>query len=105
MRHRGSPRPIGLACDELRRQQANVRFLLTPAGFLPLKLAPDQVLVGGWDTPAEDFETLIGVATDGVETSSEIRLRVGAPQGAGELPPGRKSACAGAGHITGVLAG
>jgi hypothetical protein len=82
-----------------------VRFLLTPAGFLPLKLAPDQVLVGGWDTPAEDFETLIGVATDGVETSSEIRLRVGAPQGAGELPPGRKSACAVAGHITGVLAG
>lgn len=57
---------IGLACDELRRQQANVRFLLTPAGFLRLELAPDQVLVGGWDTPAEDFNTVVGAATDGV---------------------------------------
>lgn len=65
---------LDLAFHELRRRQATVRFLLTPAGFLRLKLSPGQRLVGGWDTPEHDFQTLLGGATDGVS-----RLLSGCP--------------------------
>ena len=51
------------ACEELARRQARVRYLVTPAGFIKLRLAPGQARTHGWKTEPEDFKTLIDIAT------------------------------------------
>lgn len=57
---------LGMACDELRRRDVRVRFLLTPAGFLRFKVPPGLGVVGGWHTPTGDFQAVLGVAAEGL---------------------------------------
>ena len=51
------------ACDGLALRPARVRYLLTPAGFLRVRLAPGQARSHGWETAPRDFKTLIDIAT------------------------------------------
>ncbi len=57
---------LALAFDELEMQRATVRYLLTPAGFVRLKLPPGHGLTHGWHTDRRDFASVVEIATNEV---------------------------------------
>ena len=73
-------RLLEVACEEMARREARVRYLLTPAGFLKLGLAPGQARSHGWRTERADFRTLIDIATYEVSRrlGGQLRERVAA---------------------------
>lgn len=63
------PRPnprvvLEAAIAELVRLDKNVRYLVTPAGFLRASAGPDVRMTSGWKTCQSDFDTLARVAED-----------------------------------------